>query len=598
MVVSTEERSFLVLFFMAPIRMNMEIKDLFNIFTHLRTTDQQFIIKKCSELFILKYSDRINTYQQLFSIEIFSILLCLTANKVLLNDLSFNHYNHLDIFPITYQFFNYDKKHYTTMFQHYFIKIMTLMLHKEEDNQISFSSLKSIHQMFNKMFLSIKPNSYTGYFVVFNNFHTFVDELYSLYTLTNDEFYLTTLFNIPISLGLLISKCALIKKTMEQGIRVSCCDIVLAYFDYMIEFDASDVYNSLLDTMLILMKYTKDLKILNIINKFTTKHRLSFNKKIYEPQGLKLVNELLMHFDAYLIIRDRNGEIDLNYIQGSKDVVDLEYLITTVFIKNIENEETRLITKENTFLKLIINGYKQEVNKQLEALNEESTVIWANRKAFNVIFHYTLIYGQKNAVAFFVSPHLNIRKVVNNLIHSIYSQNDLIANRAVSLFCALNMSLNINQQIDLTMALKFKVTNIKSNRAFYKIRTLFEKLFVSIEYRGIFMMVFDKDCYRTSNSFLKSMYLYFEYKYALGPSTDILKDLDTEFLLNNSLKFYHSLYDHVEIFIGYITDKVQFVKLFNFYEKMKSRSVINYNNNIDFEEFLKPIKRYLHLWLL
>lgn len=627
MAVSAEERNVLSEFFIAPVKLNAEVKDFYAVFVHFKTVDQQFLAKAGAETILKKYSNRFDSWKQLLDLEIFAIVMCLTANKMLLDDLCFQNYNHHNIFKVAYDFFNYDKKYYQGMFQYYFPKILNLFLNHNENhlnniNSINLITTREIFNMLNQMFLSIKTSSYTGYYVVFNNFSLFVDELYSLYTLTNDEFYLTTLFNIPISLGLLVSKCALIKNPMEQGIKLACNESVLAYLDYMVEFDAEGEYIKILENVFILLKYTRDTKILNICNKFTTKHRSNFNRNSYEIQGDEIINDLLINMDSFLIVRNNNEEIEMNFINNRKTV---GFISDEELMELFEScDINKRITKENMLFKMIINGYKNVIYKllvvdkkkdvlvELETIEESEEFFknnltsqdksnkdkltshaWENRTCFENILHYALIYNEKEAKKYL---HLvKIEKVVEQLIGAVYSKNDLISNRAIAVLLNLTQTVTLKrqQQINLTIACKFKCINTKSNRVFYAVRDLLSNLFVDVDFKSVFTKIFGKDSYRTTNSFLKSVYMYFEYKYNFGPTTDILKDIDTEFLLNNTLKYYVSIYDHVEMFIQHITDKSKFVKFFDFYERMKSKAVVNFNNNIDFEEFLKPIKRFL-----
>lgn len=585
MNLTVEEKEVFCCFLMAPIKLNHIVKDFYSIFRHLKQNDQQYVLQKCTDDILLKYLDRFDTWKELLEIEMFGMVLCLAANKLVLNDFCFNRWNYVNVFKITYHFFNYDKKYYTMIFQYYFPKIISIMIH-------NISKPRKIFEMLNDMFLSITPQSYVGYYVVFNNFNSFIEELFSLYTLTNDTFYLNTLFNIPISLGLLISKCNIIRKPMEQGIRLHLYTAVLMYLDYIVEFDANGEYSSLLDDLFIILKYTRDPKILNICNKFTTCHRKNFHKKILEEQGDSMVNELLMSLCGKLILRVRNGEIEMISLGvitafSSDELVNM-YINNLCEIDDVLGNKKQ-ITRENILFMVIFSKY-QNVVSRLQKLHP-----FRFNEDLRRILHFLLIYNW-DAGVLYINDN-NILCVINNLTQTLYSPNDLISNRSISVLKTILTNilkdLNYDVILDLTLGLKYKLLTNIGNRVFYAIRDVFDILFSTIEYRQIFMKVFDKDCYKTINPFLKSMYLYFEYKYFLGPSIDIVKDLDSEFLLNNNLKFYPSLYDHVEIFIKFINDKSKFIKFFDFYEKMKSQAVVNYNNNIDFEEFLKPVKRFL-----
>ncbi|KAL6122104.1 hypothetical protein NUSPORA_00877 [Nucleospora cyclopteri] len=584
--INHEERSTLIEFFMAPIKLNTERLEFFSIFTHLKSIDQQFIIKAVSDKILIKYCNRISVWKPLLDMELYSMVLCLSANRLLLDDFTGRNFNYISIFPITYQFFNFDKKYFSSMFIHYFPIIIDHMINcsssckKEETNFIY--SVKEIYKLLNEMFLKITPSSYTGYYIVFNNFNKLVLELYTLYTIYNDTFYLETLFNIPISLGLLVSKCTLIKKPMEAGIR--CKETqqkVLAYLDYMIEFDADGEYTEMLEYVHLYFRRTKDVKIIQILNKFSQKHRTFFHTKIYRPVD-EFHSQLIESYLGHMLISEE-GYTQF-FFEPRQKVTDHAALKHAV---------EQAIFRDKSKSDILILGYLIKIDQ----LEEYSKLFYRNDSDYSYIIKvisYALIYNEK-LMEIIIKFHSNnnslyfLNLVASELINLLYvTDNKVMPHSSLRLLFDLIPFLSSSSGDKLAVAVKFLLLHCKSQRIFYLCRDLLETAVTS---KKTLMVFYDRDCYRTNNRFLKSLYLHFEYKLDLGPSADIVRDLDADFVLNNRLQYYPTLYEHIESLFYYNKNIIK--PFFDFYERMKSQAVISYHNNVDFEEFLKPVKRFL-----
>lgn len=213
--------------------------------------------------------------------EIFSLFIK-AANVLIHKDFTTSKFHSIDfytkIFPICYGFFKIDKRFAKPECSELFSFIFDSFLKFDPSHYPSaLFDTKSAVNLINSMFLDIKSCEivYTGLYFIYDTFESTVNELYTLYTLSFDSFYLECLFNIPVSLNLLVTKYSILVPPMTAGLRSSkkLREIIMKYVEYIIEFDTED--SGMEDLLILIYDLLQEhsLKSINVLSRISNKHR-------------------------------------------------------------------------------------------------------------------------------------------------------------------------------------------------------------------------------------------------------------------------------------------------------------------------------------
>lgn len=283
-------------------------RDYFPLFFSLPSDDLDQIIRSCSDDLLIKYHHVDRLWSSLTENFVCHLALIRSANRLIHRDLVFFNYKGMGfyehVFPLAYGFFKLDKKHYKSDFTDLFSVIYncTLEIRNSECHDAAGGctgckycagcSHAVLHRgagpgpmgffrILNKMFLEVKTceSAYTGLYFIYNGFERTVNELFYLYCLTHEPFYIECLFNIPVSLNLLVTKYAILIRPMQVALRSTrrLKEIVLKYIEYIIEFDNID---GLMDDLLIEMyKLLRDidLRTMCVLSRISNIHRRALN---------------------------------------------------------------------------------------------------------------------------------------------------------------------------------------------------------------------------------------------------------------------------------------------------------------------------------
>ncbi|KAI5169997.1 hypothetical protein PAEPH01_1161 [Pancytospora epiphaga] len=345
--------------------------------------DLDYIMRHCSKDILVRHYKRADLWGVLTENFIGNVALIRAANKLIHGDFINGQYKSLEfyehMFPIAYSFFKLDKKYFKNDFTELFNVTYQCALEmglEEECNRRRFMcysegeeckhvvghnysrhddclryplscsssylsiTARDVYGILNKMFLTIKAyeSAYTGLYFIYNNFEKSINELFDLYTLTNNLFYIECLFNIPVSLNLLVTKYNLLIKPMEVALRgtVRMKEIVLKYIEYIIEFDnVAGVMDGLLIEIYKLLRYD-DLKGMKVLSRISNVHRAGLRKNEVKITKLR---------DSYKI----TVPWELN-ITG-REVID------GVFAEGIEDHKIRVDVSINRAVTSLIRGY-------------------------------------------------------------------------------------------------------------------------------------------------------------------------------------------------------------------------------------------------
>ncbi|KAM0680778.1 hypothetical protein GINT2_001051 [Glugoides intestinalis] len=272
-----------------PLTRELPCQDLITTFTEMNVECLEMIVLCAVDSLFLKYHSQVSTWSLLQAVPEINCILIKTANTLIHHDVTTAHFRSLDFYsralPLAYSFFKLDKKYIRSEFSEYFSVIYDYLLHLPLSSNGAAHTLtfRDAAILINSMFIEVKTCevAYTGLYFIYNYFEASARELYTAYTFTFDPFYLECLFNIPVSLNLLVTKYSVLLSPMAAGLR-SCRatrDIVLKYIEYIIEFDEEDGYmsNILLDIYDLLQTYggadTCYSKAINVFSRLSNKHR-------------------------------------------------------------------------------------------------------------------------------------------------------------------------------------------------------------------------------------------------------------------------------------------------------------------------------------
>lgn len=222
--------------------------------------DYNFVIRSISTDLFVRHYRVVFLWQPLLDNCNSNTVLIRMANRLLHRD--FVHCNYKQtafyrrIFPVAYSFFKLDKQFFRNDFVDQFSVIYHCLLEMRGDASHPYSGaldrrrripegsradINGLSRVLNKMFLDLKSceTAYTGLYFIYNSFEKAINELFTLYCLSHRPFFLETLFNIPVSLNLLVSRYSVLVKPMQLALRSRgrLRKTVLRFIDYITEFD-------------------------------------------------------------------------------------------------------------------------------------------------------------------------------------------------------------------------------------------------------------------------------------------------------------------------------------------------------------------------
>lgn len=284
-----------------------------------------------------------------------------SANVAIHNDFVSGRFNSFDyyqrIFPISYGFFKIDKRFIKPECSDLFSFNFDCLINFTNliSNSLPFSNKMAI-ELINSMFLDIKSCeiAYNGLYFIYDTFGNTVKELYTMYTLSFDTFYLECLFNIPVSLNLLVTKYSILIPPMAAGLKSSkkLREIVMKYVEYIIEFDTDDGINSGnsynynaasssnsgMNNLLILifdLLQEHSLKGINVFSRISNKHRDILNSG--ELKGYRLMKETGLSIRREV---KKSNQIENDSLFMEDHTFDINQISETV-INSLKNEEMR-----------------------------------------------------------------------------------------------------------------------------------------------------------------------------------------------------------------------------------------------------------------
>ncbi|ELA42278.1 atypical/PIKK/TRRAP protein kinase [Vittaforma corneae ATCC 50505] len=279
-----------------PLTRELPCTDYLYLFNEIHPESLEKIILCIVDSLFIKYYSQVYSWVVLLNVPEISCIFIKAANALIHHDITQSQFRSLDfyqkILPLAYWFFKIDKKYIKSEFSEYFSVIYDYLLHtdlKDISNNANdyHLTLRDAVGLLNTMFLEVKncDIAYTGLYFIYNYFEVTVKELYNAYTLTFDTFYLEALFNIPVSLNLLVTKYAVLLNAMSAGLHANkkIRDIIIKYIEYIVEFDSEEglMDNLLLNIYGILQSSfqssgTSDMnfsKGINVFSRISNRHR-------------------------------------------------------------------------------------------------------------------------------------------------------------------------------------------------------------------------------------------------------------------------------------------------------------------------------------
>lgn len=246
-----------------PLTRELPCTDYLYTFCEMHLESLEKIIHCIIDTLLIKHYSQIYSWSALLNVPEINCIFIKAANTLIHHDITHFQFRSLDfyqrILPLAYGFFKIDKKYIKHEFSEYFSVIYDYLLHSnfintdnDDNSSIHYLSLKDAVGLLNTMFIEVKncDVAYTGLYFLYNYFEITVKELYNAYTLTFDTFYLEVLFNIPVSLNLLVTKYTVLLNAMSAGLHASkkIKDIIIKYIEYIVEFDSEE---GLMDNLLL-----------------------------------------------------------------------------------------------------------------------------------------------------------------------------------------------------------------------------------------------------------------------------------------------------------------------------------------------------------
>lgn len=262
-----------------PLSRNQCSREFYATFLELPTEDLEKVVSVVAEDLVLKYYQKNLVWGILAQNPEINCILIRQACHIIHGDLTTFTYRDIEfyrrIFPLAHGHFKLDKKYTKPEISEYFAVIFDYILHYSS-NSCGITE-KEMVSLVDSMFLEIKncEVAYTGLYLIYSHFEETVMELYTLYNLSFDPFFLECLFNIPVSLNLLVTKYVVLIDPMAAGLRSSrkLREIVLKYIEYIIEFDNEE---GLMDSLLLSIFYMLQdfgIKGINVLARISNKHR-------------------------------------------------------------------------------------------------------------------------------------------------------------------------------------------------------------------------------------------------------------------------------------------------------------------------------------
>lgn len=346
-------------------------REYFRYFAGLSPSDLERIVGASAFDLLTKYYAADRLWGVLADNFAANLALVRCANALIHRDfVSFNYksmefYEHA--FPIAYGFFKLDKKHYKNDFTDMFTVIYDYALdmpvggacgvfgsgcvtgtdistecintnrstgtecintnrNKNACTNKNSINVRALFTILNKMFTEVKTceAAYTGLYFIYGFFEKTVNELYTLYCLTHDPFYLECLFNIPVSLNLLVTKYAVLVRPMQAGLRSGgrLREIILKYIEYIIEFDNAD---GLLDDLLIELHRLiagLGIKAMTVVSRISNTHRKALCES--ELRELRPVGSHELTLSCVVGSENSCNKISVKDAHGQNGLVDVE----------------------------------------------------------------------------------------------------------------------------------------------------------------------------------------------------------------------------------------------------------------------------------
>lgn len=323
-------------FLIFPLTLEVPCSDYISLFNEIPLENLEQIVLAVVDTLFIRYYNQVYSWNVLTAVPEINCILIKTANKLIYYDFMNNQFRspefYQKVFFLAYGFFKIDKKYIKSEYSEYFTVIYEYLLQSLISNSLNnsltgnnlnnsnshiiinnhinintsnshisniSSSLGNIAaNLLNNMFLDVKACdiAYTGLYFIYNYFESTVKELYNSYTLTFDSFYLEVLFNIPVSLNLLVTKYAVLLNAMSAGLKANkkIRDIIIKYIEYIVEFDNDE---ALMDELLI--------EVYKILQNSMNVHDSSYSKginvlsRISNKHRNKLTNSNYITFDNF-----------------------------------------------------------------------------------------------------------------------------------------------------------------------------------------------------------------------------------------------------------------------------------------------------------
>lgn len=302
-------------------------REFYAAFLELPMDDLKKVVDLVAEDLILKYHQKSLVWGILAQNPEINCVLVRQACHVIHGDLMAFTYRSIDfyqkVFPLAYGYFKIDKKYARAEFSEYFSVIFDYVLHYSQPRDCSITE-KEMIGLIDSMFLEIKgcEVAYTGLYFIYSHFEETVAELYTLYNQSFDPFFLECLFNIPVSLNLLVTKYVVLIDPMAAGLQLGkrLREIVLKYIEYIIEFDNEE---GLMDALLLtIFQMLQDLKIkgINVLSRISNKHRTSLCRgrvKDFVPMDtdeIFCLSSMPLKQDGYTFVG--HGDLDAGDVEG------------------------------------------------------------------------------------------------------------------------------------------------------------------------------------------------------------------------------------------------------------------------------------------
>lgn len=364
-----------------PLTREMPCFDYLALFNEFPIETLEIILLPIIDDLMIHFHSQIFSWNVLMKIpEIFSVFIK-AANVLIHKDFISSRFFSIDfyrkIFPISYGFFKIDKRFIKSECNELFSCIFDLLL---RFNPLNYNVLPSLDTkmcigLINSMFLDIKSCeiAYTGLYFIYDTFEITVNELYTLYTLSFDSFYLECLFNIPVSLNLLVTKYSILVPPMVAGLKSSkkLREIVMKYVEYIIEFDTED--GGMADLLVLIFNLLQEhsLKGINVLSRISNKHREILNSGELRGHRLTKCNNLCIKRQNSSIFKADELYLD----DGSLEKNEISTTITRALNIDLGKPENKL-WNESAYQNSVVNSIqtpkpgnvKSIVNQKNESL--------------------------------------------------------------------------------------------------------------------------------------------------------------------------------------------------------------------------------------